>query len=160
MARREGEDRQRQELEQADQAEVERGVVDRVDLPADGDRDHLASEPQREQRDDEEREAAPVEDGREVPPAAQAQLPVSAARMASSIACGLPSASTWTTVWRPSIASSSSRVICHSYVIEVAPTAATVSVTSISSSKTSTRWNSASTCRRGRCGTRSSRPSL
>src|SRR5262249_62000840 len=111
---RQGEDGQRQEPEQADQAEIERRVVDRVDLPADRDRDHLAPEPHREQRDDEERVVAPVEDGREVAAEAQAQSLVSAARMASSIGRGLPSASTWTTVWRPSIASSWSRVICHS----------------------------------------------
>ena len=55
------EEEQRQELGQADEAEVERVPGDVVDLPADGDEDHLAAEPVRDARADRERVVANVE---------------------------------------------------------------------------------------------------
>jgi len=61
LARREREQRQRQELRQADETEVERPVANRVDLPADCDDDHLRRESVREQRGPEERESAHTE---------------------------------------------------------------------------------------------------
>ena len=54
LARRQREQRQRDELHQPDQAEVERVAVDRVDLPADRDRDHLPAEAEHEDRDPED----------------------------------------------------------------------------------------------------------
>ena len=47
LAHRQREQRQRDELHQADQAEVERVAVDREHLPADRDRDHVLREAQR-----------------------------------------------------------------------------------------------------------------
>ena len=58
VAGREGEQRQGQELGKADQAKVERALVDGVDLPADRDRHHLACEARREDRRPVEREVA------------------------------------------------------------------------------------------------------
>ena len=55
---RQREDRQRRELEEADQAEVERVLVDRVDLPPDRDRDHVLGEAHAEDRRPQEREVA------------------------------------------------------------------------------------------------------
>ena len=61
---REREERQRQELHQPDEAEVERVAVDRVDLPADRDREHLRREPVREERRPEKPEVADLQRGR------------------------------------------------------------------------------------------------
>ncbi len=58
MPGREREQEQRQELAEADQAEVERRVIDREDLPTDGHRDHLDAEGLRDQRDPEQQEVA------------------------------------------------------------------------------------------------------
>ena len=44
LAGRQREQKQRQELAEPDQAEVEGGAADREDLPADRDRDHLDPE--------------------------------------------------------------------------------------------------------------------
>ena len=72
LPRRKREDRQRQELHQADEAEVERVAVDRVDLPADRDREHLRREAVREERRPEKREVADLQRGREALPHAAA----------------------------------------------------------------------------------------
>ena len=64
LSRRQREQRQRQELHQPDEAEVERVVVDRVDLPADRDREHLEGEAVREERRPEEREVPDPQRGR------------------------------------------------------------------------------------------------
>ena len=55
LARWEREQEQRQKLGEPDQPEIERRAVDRVDLPADGDDDHLAAEACRQQRNPEKR---------------------------------------------------------------------------------------------------------
>src|SRR5581483_10066568 len=55
------EHRQRQELHLADEPEVERVSVDRVDLPADRDREHLRREAVRHERRPEEGEVADAE---------------------------------------------------------------------------------------------------
>ena len=68
LPRRQREDRQRQELHQPDEPEVERMVVDRVDLPADRDREHLRRQPVREQGRPEEPEVADPQRGREALP--------------------------------------------------------------------------------------------
>ena len=62
---REREQRQRRELGEPDQAEVERRVVDLEDLPADGDGGHLRAEPLDEQRDPEQRVVAAPKRGRQ-----------------------------------------------------------------------------------------------
>src|SRR5207237_1198068 len=72
------EQRQRHELGQADQAEVERRAVNRVDLPADRDGDHLAAKAHREQRHEQTRVAAASQDWRDL-------HQLSAVRSASSI---------------------------------------------------------------------------
>ena len=58
MPGRKREQEQRQKLAQADQAEVERRVVDREHLPPDGHRDHLDAEGLRDQCDPEQQEVA------------------------------------------------------------------------------------------------------
>ena len=65
LAGRQGQHEQRRELEQPDQPEVERLVVDAVDLPADSDRDHLAAEVHRAHGDDEDAEVAALHRGRQ-----------------------------------------------------------------------------------------------
>jgi hypothetical protein len=50
MPRRQCKDRQREELREADEPEIERVVADRVDLPADRDHHHLRGEAVRQQR--------------------------------------------------------------------------------------------------------------
>ena len=61
LAGRQREERQRQELGEPDEPEVERAVADRVDLPADRDNHHLRREAVREQRSPEKPEAAHAE---------------------------------------------------------------------------------------------------
>ena len=56
LAGRERQDRQRHELGEAHETEVERVAVDGVDLPPDCDRDHLRREAVRERRRPQERE--------------------------------------------------------------------------------------------------------
>src|SRR5439155_24993876 len=73
----------------------------------------------------------------------------SAARTASGSGSGRSSASTWTTVWRPSTYGVPSFEICHAYRIEVVPTWSTLSRISISSANRSTFPYSASAWRRG-----------
>jgi hypothetical protein len=58
LARGDRQDEHRTELEQADQAEIERLVVDVVDLPADRDRDHLARQVHRQDDEHEQPEVA------------------------------------------------------------------------------------------------------
>ncbi len=58
LPRGQGENQQRQELGEPDEAEVERILVDQVDLHADRDDEHLEREPARERRRPEERERA------------------------------------------------------------------------------------------------------
>ena len=65
---RQREHEQRNELREPDQAEVERVLVDREHLPADGDRDHVLGEAHREDRRPEEPEVALLERRREPPP--------------------------------------------------------------------------------------------
>ena len=73
-AGRQREEEQRQELGQADEAEVERIPGDVVDLPADGDEDHLAAEPVGDARRDRERVVANVEDVWQTPSHRPARL--------------------------------------------------------------------------------------
>ena len=61
LSRRQREDRQRHELREPDEPEVERVAVDRVHLPADRDGEHLRREPVRERRRPEQREVALLE---------------------------------------------------------------------------------------------------
>ena len=68
LTRRQREERQRDELGQSDEAEVEGPVADRVDLPADRDHHHLRREAVREQRRPEQREAAHSQRGWEALP--------------------------------------------------------------------------------------------
>ena len=63
LAGRQREQRQRQELGEADEPEVERAVADRVDLPADRDDHHLRREAVREQGRPEQGEPADAEGG-------------------------------------------------------------------------------------------------
>ena len=68
LACREREDRQRHEFREPDEAEVERVAVDRVDLPADRDDEHLQREAVRERGRPEQREVAqPQRGGQAVP---------------------------------------------------------------------------------------------
>jgi len=59
------EERHGSELRQADQAEIEGAVVDRVDLPADRDRGHLHRQARAEHRRPETAEVAVQEGGRQ-----------------------------------------------------------------------------------------------
>ena len=68
VPRREGEDEERQELEQAHQAEVKGVATDRVDLPADRDGDHLGGQGKRKRGAPDEREVPLSQDWRKEPP--------------------------------------------------------------------------------------------
>jgi hypothetical protein len=63
LPRGQGENQERQELREPDEAEVERILVDQVDLHADRDDEHLEREPARERRRPEERERAHAQSG-------------------------------------------------------------------------------------------------
>jgi len=65
LTRRQRQQRHGRELREPDQAEVERAVVDQVDLPADRHRDHLHREARRQHRRPEPAEVAVLEGGRE-----------------------------------------------------------------------------------------------
>ena len=68
LAGRQREQRQRHELGQPDQAEVECALVDRVDLPADCDCDHLGRKPGGEEAAPQPPEVAVVKRGRQLTP--------------------------------------------------------------------------------------------
>ena len=98
---RQREDEDRTELKQADQAEVERAVVDVVDLPADGHRDHLAPEVHRQDHADEQREIPTVHRCRKEPQARDSRREgggrsgsrrAMRGRIAAHRACGAPRA--------------------------------------------------------------------
>ena len=80
LSRRQREQEQRHELDEADQPEVERVAVDRVDLPADRDEDHLLARPGDDVRRPEEREIA-LPQRRRQPLAAPAKLPTAPVRL-------------------------------------------------------------------------------
>ncbi len=63
LPRGQGENQERQEFREPDEAEVERILVDQVDLHADRDDEHLKREPARERRRPEERERAHAQSG-------------------------------------------------------------------------------------------------
>src|SRR5207302_851749 len=65
LSRRQCQDRERQELHQSNQPEVEGVPVDRIDLPADRDREHLRGQSIRKQRHPEEREVPDPQGGRQ-----------------------------------------------------------------------------------------------
>ena len=86
VAGREREQRQRKELGEADQAQVERALVDGVHLPPDCDGQHLSREARRENRPPVEREVPLLEHWWQ-PPSPHSNQPTGARDLRDGVGC-------------------------------------------------------------------------